>query len=595
VNAVRSRLISARAGSCRVGWAPLLTCAALGAILLTGLALRLIGLDWGQPFVYHPDEWVVANPAMTMIRTDSWNPHLFMYPSGLIYVERLIVAVLHFLEPSLSLSTATDAGYAGLPWRNGSNALIEQFPFFFWGRAFVAVVGALIALPTCLAARALSNPVGGIAAAAAVAVAPMAVANSRYLTTDVPTAALAIVTLWLSLRGLNGRSRWLIAAGFTAGLAASVKYNGGLVVVVPLVMLLTSRPPREWLRKPALTTAGLVVAASILGFVLLTPAAVFHPGDVWSGGIAFQFKQYSSGHAGAEGTDNAILFLRTLWSGAGFGPGLSILATIGLVVAVFEHRRGDIAVLSFVAAYFVLIALPPVRFERNLLPLLPFLAVLAGRAIGVMTDMIVLPNRPAGAPGPVRERMPRILAGLAVIVLAATPSAAGALAEGQRLSRPDTRTIALEWIEANIPHGASIGREEFTPQVPNTEYKVGFVWLLAYKPLDWYRAQGFDYLITSSYNFDTYRWRPLEGPFYASLMREPIVLDLRPDSGQRGPRIVVLRLRSDTIAGTRSAAHGSLRASSWNAGPSYSPSRPATGLQPSLDLRTRMMTSMAAR
>jgi hypothetical protein len=545
----------------RISYTTIATAALLVAIVAVAAALRFVGLGWGGPFVYHPDEWVVANPAMEMVRTGSWTPHLYTYPSGLIYVERFIVGILHAMDPSVSLSTNPTGGYAGLPWRGGSNALPEQFPYFYAGRAFVATVGAVMAVPTFLAARSVSNAVGGIAAAVAVAVAPIAVSNSQYLTTDVPVAALVALTLWLSLRGLEGGRRWLLAAGFAAGLAASTKYNGGLVVIVPLVVLLTSCPPRQLLRKPVLATAGLIVLASMIGFVLLTPAVLFDSAHVWTGGILFQFQQYSSGHAGAEGTDTAIWVLRVLWGSGGLGPGLSILAALGLVVAVVQHRRADLAVLSFAVAYYVLISLPPVRFERNLLPLLPCLAVLAGRAVAWLVDFLtahppviaVDPRRlteAAGRPtvrpqglGVGVRRVAAVAIGLAVLIMAAVPSWQATVISDQRLCQTDTRTVALEWIEANLPHGATIVREEFTPQMPRSDYKVGFEWALADKPLEWYRSAGFQYVVTSSFQFGRYEGHPPQDAFYRSLLAEPIVLDLQPGPGQPGPEIVVVRLR----------------------------------------------------
>ncbi|HEY8869908.1 MAG TPA: glycosyltransferase family 39 protein [Candidatus Limnocylindrales bacterium] len=525
----------------RISWARIGTLALLVAIVIVALALRFVGLGWGRPFVYHPDEWAVANPAMEMVRTGSLDPHLFIYPSGLIYVERFIIAVLHQMDPTVSLATASTAGYAGLPWRGGRNALIEQFPYFYVGRAFVAMVGAFMALPIYLAARSASNAVGGIAAAAAIAVAPLAVLNSHYLTTDVPTAALAALTLWLSLRGLTGGRRWLLAAGFAAGLAASTKYNGGLVVIVPLVVLLTSCPPRQLLRRPTLTTAGLIVLASMAGFALLTPAVVFDASHVWTGGILGAFQLYSGGHPGAEGSDNSIYFLRVLWGGNGLGPGLSILAALGLLISVVQHRRADLAVLSFVIAYYVLISLPPVRYDRNLLPLMPFLAVLAGRAVGWLVDFLTVHLRQITIH---LRQIPSIAVGLAVIAVAATPSFSVAVASDRLLREPDTRTIALDWIEANIPHGATIAREEYTPQIPNSAYRVGFAgYLLAYEPLEWYRSAGFEYVVTSQFN-RYWGHEPLWDAFYRSLLAEPIVLDLRPQLGQPGPRLVVVRLRA---------------------------------------------------
>ena len=478
---------------------------ALAAVAILAVALRFIGLDWGRPFVYHPDEWVIANPAIDMVRTGSWDPRLYLYPSGLVYVERLIVAAISLLQPSVSLATNPLGGYADLPWRGGSNALLDQFVLFYAGRAFVATLGALTVLPTYLAARSMSNVVGGLAAALVIAVAPLAVLNSHYLTTDVPSAAFAALTLCLALRSERSGGRWLLAAGFAAGLAASTKYNGGLVVIVPLVMLLASSPPRQWLRRTVVTRAAGIALASIAGFILLTPAVVYDFARVWTGGIIYQLQAYSAGLPGAQGSDNGIYFLRVLWSDSGLGPGLSVLAVAGLLIAMIQHRRGDVAVLTFVAAYFVLVSVPTVRFSRNLLPLLPFLAVLSGRAVGWLYD--ALPAPPRCIPVAMKRRA-AAAATVALLVAVAMPSLSSAISSDRVLQRPDTRTIALQWIEANVPLGATIVREEFTPQVPNPEYRVGFVWLLANKPLDWYREAGFEYAITSSVQFDRYRGHP---------------------------------------------------------------------------------------
>ena len=277
------------------------------------------------------------------------------------------------------------------------------------------------------------------------------------------------------------------------------------------------------------------------GFVLLTPAVVFDASHVWTGGILFQFQQYSGGSPGTEGPDNSVYFLRVLWGGNGLGPGLSILAALGLLISVVQHRRGDLAVLSFVIAYYLLISLPPVRFDRNLLPLMPFLAVLAGRTVGWLVDFLTAHPRQMTAH---LRRISSVAVGLAVVAVTATPSVSRAIAYDQLFRTRDTRTIALDWIEQNIPRGATIAREQSTPQIPNSAYRVGFEWLLANKPLEWYRSAGFDYVVTSSNQFDRYKGHEPQDAFYRSLLAEPIVLDLRPQPGQPGPRVVVVRLRA---------------------------------------------------
>ena len=34
------------------------------AIVLAGAALRVTGIGFGDPFAYHPDEWILARPAI---------------------------------------------------------------------------------------------------------------------------------------------------------------------------------------------------------------------------------------------------------------------------------------------------------------------------------------------------------------------------------------------------------------------------------------------------------------------------------------------------------------------------------------------------
>jgi 4-amino-4-deoxy-L-arabinose transferase and related glycosyltransferases of PMT family len=518
----------------RIGAPTIATAALLAAVVLVALALRFAGLSWGRPFDYHPDEWAVANPAIDMVRTGSWDPKLYAYPSFLIYIERIIVAILHQADPAVSLATAP----SGV-------VLPEQFPYIYAGRAFVALTGALVALPTYLAARAISNAAGGIAAAVAIAVAPIAVVNAHFLTTDVPTAALTALTLWLSLRGIVGGRRWLVAAAFAAGLAASTKYNGGLVVIVPLVVWLTSCPPRQLLRRRSVTTASLIVLASMAGFALLTPSILFATSQVWARGILFTYQTYSGAFPGASGSDGWVYFLQVLWGGAGFGPGLSILAGVGLLIAIAQHRRGDLAVLSFVFAYYLLLSLPPVRFDRNLLPMMPFLAVLAGRTVGLLVDALAaVPPRLTHL-----RRIPAFAVGLAVVAVAATPSVSSAIAYDQLLRTPDTRTIALDWIERNIPRGAAVAREWSTPQVPDSAYKVTFVFTLAIKPLESYRSAGIDYVVTSSSQINRFQGDSPQGAFYRALLAEPIVLDLRPKPGQQGPRVVVVSLSAVRAGG----------------------------------------------
>jgi hypothetical protein len=108
------------------------------------------------------------------------------------------------------------------------------------------------------------------------------------------------------------------------------------------------------------------------------------------------------------------------------------------------------------------------------------------------------------------------------------------------LTRGDTRTLAKEWIEENIPVGARIATDwaVHSPPLSTPERAVpdgrvvydydaiGGIGLAAH-PLEWYRTEGYDYIVTTSYISDiplVYRdQNPTRDAFYASL---PDALDM---------------------------------------------------------------------
>src|SRR5262245_56650051 len=56
----------------------------LAAILIAGLALRLIGLGYGLPHVYNPDEIAIMNRALAL-PNNHFNPQNFLYPTFYFY------------------------------------------------------------------------------------------------------------------------------------------------------------------------------------------------------------------------------------------------------------------------------------------------------------------------------------------------------------------------------------------------------------------------------------------------------------------------------------------------------------------------------
>ena len=511
----------------------------LAAIVFAGAAIRLSAIAWGDPFVYHPDEWLVVKSALTMVWTRDWNPHNFFYPMFLTDLEAVVVAAQHLL---FGMPLAT-----GQPWLFDSEALPAQFPAFLAGRILVTSMGLATIVVTYAVARRLGGRVSGLLAATVVAVAPLHVLDSRYAVTDVPVTLSCVLALWASVRAWQAPERtgwWVVAAAFV-GLAAATKWNAAMVGIVPLLLYLASRP-----RPPRLTallrsrTPYLMAGAAALVLIIVTPAIVLAPREVMSyqelQAAIYGQVRWNSQADGLLYQLHAVTF-RWPWIG-----GAWLLS--GLLWLVWKGGAVGRAMIVYVALMTVVHAIPPTHFERNLLPVLPFLAI--GAAIG----MVRAAEWTKGRLVRVGARPARLVAiGAAVILVSASvlPAMSSNLDEARRLRQGDTRTVAREWILDHIPHDAILAREQYTPQLDPAEYRMRNRSWLWQRDLDWYRALGVNYLIVSAANYVRFVGNPLTpaaSNFYEQVFQLPEVYAIDPAREWNGYTIRVFRL-SDIAGG----------------------------------------------
>src|SRR5436190_8562939 len=99
----------------------------LALILVVAAAARLWFLHAGIPHAVGIDEPQVVDRALRILRTGDWNPHLFDYPTLVIYLNAL-VNILRFLWGAL----------------NGEWASLDAFPIaavYGAGRFVAAMIG----------------------------------------------------------------------------------------------------------------------------------------------------------------------------------------------------------------------------------------------------------------------------------------------------------------------------------------------------------------------------------------------------------------------------------------------------------------------
>jgi hypothetical protein len=178
-----------------------------------------------------------------------------------------------------------------------------------------------------------------------------------------------------------------------------------------------------------------------------------------------------------------------------------LLAVIEIARACLKRHKPVILLSSFPTVYFAFISLFSVRNDRTLLPVTPFLFILASALlIRLYQHTAQLRSRPVRAASTV---------GLSLItIISLAIPAYNTIADGIRLNTVDSRETAGIWIENNLPPGTKIAIESYTSFVDPTRFAVqGFIQMIDQTP-DWYVAQGFEYLVFGQGMFGRFYHEP---------------------------------------------------------------------------------------
>jgi 4-amino-4-deoxy-L-arabinose transferase-like glycosyltransferase len=434
-------------------------------ILLLAFAVRAWGARFGLPdYFYHPDEHAIVDRATAILQTGDYNPHWFNYPSAYIYLQALSYI------PYFLLSAARGFGDR-IPGTT-------PYGFYFAGRLMTALVGTLTVGLVYTLGRRIFDRKTGLLASVLLAFSLLHTVHSHYVTADVPVAFL----ITLSLEKRSGRH--YVLAGVFGGLAMSTKYPA-LITLVPLLLLpfLTTRRG-DW--STLGQRVGLALGAFVAGFLLGTPYA-FLDLNSFLNSLGSVLNHYGASQPGFEGSDSALWYLRQILGSADVAPGLLALAGIGW--AAFRRSRKDALLLAFVIPYYLLLSLWRVRFERHLVALLPLLVILAARF--VVEGVSALARRWPAA----RRAETPALAAVAVLVILMPVRAI--IDFDRALSRKDQRTIAAEWVNANVPPGSKVVTEALSIPLDEERFEIIQLVRIDSEELDWYREEGIHYIVVS--------------------------------------------------------------------------------------------------
>ena len=393
----------------------------MGVIILLAFVLRVIGLGFGLPHVYHQDEPVIVNHAMA-IGERGWNPHFFVIPSFSIYFLFILYGI--FFVVGHLFGFFADKVQFGILFLKDPSVFYLIGRFFLgalFGTATVAILGKL--------GQDFFSPVIGRCAAFFLAISLLPAQHSHYIYADIPLTFFMTTLLYsLFLIFKKQSNEYFILAGLCLGLATATKYTA-VYFVPPILLAYVQVYKFEGLKAPSLSRVGLFILSALVTYALMAPYTFL----AWT-----EFLNQIRTQTGSE----AYLgwshhFVHSILNGTSL-PFCAL--AIGGAAMLFRHWRREFWLCFWIISlYYAVNVHFSQPFSRYMMPLFPILCLLA--ALGWDLTQKALRNS-------ISKKI--LFVAIAASLLLPT------LYANHLFLKKDTRDEALEWMQKNVPAGAVI-------------------------------------------------------------------------------------------------------------------------------------------
>ncbi|MBN1312545.1 MAG: glycosyltransferase family 39 protein [Anaerolineae bacterium] len=370
-----------------------------------------------------------------------------------------------------------------------SHYVAVDIPATFW--VVLAAYFAVRATETSLAKWYLLSGVAcGLAAGTkypaglAVSMPLLALAYSLFCdyrkTGRIPAISQSIARVALILSGLTvlaGLTIWFFRPGITAYMLSLIRSDtspDGVIQIIkwsPAMLLIGGSflPLVWWVQQKRSGVTTLLMAlllhpytiltacATLLAFLVVVPYAILDP-RAFLGGVYAEMMHSAQGHYGIDMAPTGLVYNRGIYfllAGLPFSMGLPLylVALGGLGAALFKRAGGDLVQGVFILSYYFVAGLNQIVFLRYMLPLLPFLSLLAARLLCIPL------HSPSG--------YKRTFAVVSILVV----SAYTALFAGTTTLRyaSDTRDEVMPLLSSTFPKGTTVATTDFVNYSPSLD------------------------------------------------------------------------------------------------------------------------------
>jgi hypothetical protein len=433
-------------------WNKRSACLWITVILVVAALLRASTLAFGLPSLNDQDELMFEMGAIKMLRGATLDPGWFGHPATTTMYALALVDIIVFLACRLlgwfpNVKDFADAVFADPTW------------VILPGRAMIMGFGLWTIALTFRIGQRTGGLTAGLFAAGLLAIAPLHVAYSQIIRSDMMACAfmlLAILQAQRAARGEGGLGSY-IWAGLWIGVAVATKWPFALVILAPCGAAALRWREGDWGGLPQLAKRCLAVGLAALAALFLTSPFLIIDWQTVVQNLHGETRAYHLGATGGSFVWNGWWYLTTPLYGS-LGPvGLALAAAGCCLLAL--RREARFVLLPVMLAFVVLFCGQNLVWARWILPLLPFLAIAAGDALSFLCRALRRRGRaqPAAA----------LFASLAA--LTAAPPIAWSLADGRERMN-DTRQQASRWLMSHVPPGKVVLLEHFGFDLINAPY-----------------------------------------------------------------------------------------------------------------------------
>ena len=429
-------------------------------LIIFAFILRLYGIDWDQGFHLHPDERMLIMVADRINFFTQLNPHFFNYGTLPIYILKGTSQLIDWIFKT------NVANYQGM---------------LFIGRflSSMADIGTIIVIYKLTE---IIFPTAAFLAAFFYTIAFFPIQNSHFFIADTFLTFFSTLLVYLLIKIIKNRNRHIsnqniFFLGLTSAAIITTKVSGIIFVGLGGLTIFVFTLWRNKKHKITRTITNLTVfVLSFLIFSFIFMPYAFISYSKFTSDVLAQVRMNSDPYIFPYtlqyvGSLPYLYYLKNIFFW-GLGPIISFFSLVGIVFLIKNfHAKRDLAqpeklkiyFIGYYLIYFLIIGHSAVKFMRYMLPIYPFLAILAGYGLSqILNTRYQISWQSQTTLRVAKYQIPDTLFTGFILLL----TTIWTLMFFNIYCHPPTRVMATQWINSNIPAGSTLAVEHWDDRLP---------------------------------------------------------------------------------------------------------------------------------